>query len=76
MLEALSNIIWFVQVRALVMYIKFVLLYLLFVLPDYAWHFMLAMVILSGIISHAPSSLRYYSFIHHKMVKSLNDIRG
>ncbi len=75
-LEALSNLVWFVQVRALVMYVKFLLLYLLFVFPDFAWHLLVLMVILSGIISHAPSSLRYYSFIHHKKVKSLHDIRG
>jgi len=75
-LEALSNLIWFVQVRALVMYAKFILLYLLFVFPDYAWYLLVAMVVLSGIISHAPSSLRYYSFIHRKMIKSLHDIRG
>ena len=76
MLEALSNLIWFVQVRGLVMYVKFALLFVLFAFPDYAWHAMILMIILSGIISHAPSSVRYYSFVHRKVIKSINDIRG
>jgi len=75
-LESLSNLIWFVQVRALVMYTKFILLGLLFAYPAYAWHCMILMIILSGIISHAPSSVRYYSFVHHRVIKSVNDIRG
>ncbi len=75
-LEALSNLVWFVQVRALVMYIKLVLLVAVFIYPQYAWHFFISMIILSGIISHAPSSVRYYSFLHFKKVKSIHDIKG
>ncbi|MCP4413150.1 MAG: hypothetical protein GY808_11375 [Gammaproteobacteria bacterium] len=75
-LEALSNLIWFVQVRALAIYVKLVLLFALFHYPDYGWHFLLLMIILSGLISHAPSTVRYYSFIHRKEIRSVNDIRG
>jgi len=76
LLEALSNLVWFVQVRALFMYLKFALLAALFAYPEYQWYCMIVMVILSGIISHAPSSLRYYSIVHRKKITSLNDIRG
>ena len=75
-LESLSNLVWFVQVRGLVMYIKFTLLVLLFIYPQYAWHCIIAMIILSGIISHAPSSVRYFSFIHFRKITSLNDTKG
>lgn len=75
-LEALSNLIWFIQVRAMVMYIKFGLLYLLFAMPEYAWHVLATMIIISGIIAHAPSSVRYYSLWHRKKVTSVNDIKG
>ncbi len=75
-LESLSNIVWFVQIRALVMYLKFVLLYVMFLFPNYAWHCMIIIIILSGIISHAPSSVRYYSFLHRKKVQSFDDIKG
>lgn len=76
LLEALSNLLWFIQVRALVMYVKFALFYSLFLYPDYAWHCLILMIILSGVISHAPSSVRYYSFIHGKKIQSLSDIKG
>ncbi len=75
-LESLSNFVWFFQVRGLVMYIKFTLLSGVFFFPYYAWHCFIAMIILSGMISHAPSSIRYFSFIHFKKVKSLNDTKG
>ena len=75
-LEALSNLVWFIQVRALVMYIKFALLYFLFASPEYAWFIMAAMIVLSGIIAHAPSSVRYYSWWHRKKITSVYDIKG
>lgn len=75
-LEALSNIIWFVQIRGLVMYLKLGLLAILYFYPDYAWYCLVLMIVLAGMISHAPSSVRYYSFIHRKKVTSLNDVKG
>ncbi len=75
-LEALTNLIWLIQVRALVMYIKFSLLAALFFYPHYAWHILVVIILLSGIISHAPSSVRYFSFIHWRKITAINDIKG
>lgn len=75
-LEALSNLFWFVQIRAVVMYIKFALLYGLFVYPQHAWGILVTMILLSGFISHAPSSVRYFSLLHMKKINSDNDIKG
>jgi uncharacterized membrane protein len=75
-LEALSNFVWFVQIRALVMYIKLTLLACVFFFDEYAWHCLVAIIIISGMISHAPSSVRYYSFVHGKKITSLNDTKG
>jgi len=75
-LEALSNLIWFVQVRALAIYIKIALLIALFFYPDYSWHILIVIIIISGLISHAPSAVRYYSFVHRKEIRSMNDIKG
>lgn len=75
-LEAFSNLLWFIQLRSLVLYLKFMLLYAVFTYPNYAWHCMITMIFLSGIVSHAPSSFRYYSFIHGKKIASVDDIRG
>ncbi len=75
-LESLSNLIWFVQVRGLIIYIKLGLLYGLYVLPEFAVAWMIAIIVLSGIISHAPSSFRYFSLLHGKKVTSLQDTKG
>ena len=75
-LEALSNFAWFVQIRALAIYTKLILLVGMFLFTEYTWHCLIAMIIISGIISHAPSSVRYYSFIHGKKITSLNDTKG
>lgn len=75
-LEALSNFVWFVQVRALVMYIKLSLQACVLFFNEYAWHCLIAIIRLSGMISHAPSYLRYYSFVHGRKITSLNDTKG
>ncbi len=75
-LEAFSNILWFVQVRGLVIYIKLALLSGTFYYPQWAWHLLVVMILLSGVISHAPSSVRYFSFLHFKKIKSIDDIKG
>ena len=75
-LEALSNFVWFVQIRALAMYIKLTLLTCVFFFDEYAWHCLVAIIIISGMISHAPSSVRYYSFVHGRKITSLNDTKG
>jgi len=75
-LESLSNLVWFVQIRGLVMYIKFALLFAVFAFPEHALTCIILMIILAGIISHAPGSVRYYSIYHRKRIDSLNDISG
>lgn len=76
LLEALSNYLWFVQVRAAIMLIKFLLLYLIFALPDFALELCISIIVLSGFISHAPSAIRYYSFVHRKKILSKRDTKG
>ena len=76
LLESLSNFIWFVQVRALVSYFKLILLTIFYFYPETGIYCLSAMIIMSGVISHASSSIRYYSFIHGKKVQSVRDIKG
>lgn len=75
-LEAMSNFIWFVQVRGFVIYLKMGLLFALYALPEYALIWLILIITISGVISHAPSSIRYYSFIHGRKVTSLKDTKG
>jgi hypothetical protein len=76
LLDSLSNLVWFIQARALAIYLKAGMLYGLFALPEYAIGWLIAIIVISGVISHAPSSLRYYSFVHGRKLTSLHDIKG
>lgn len=75
-LEALSNFIWFVQLRGVATYLKFFLLGGVFFDEVNALYYMVAIILLSGVFSHAPSSVRYFSLLHFKKVTSLNDTKG
>ena len=76
LIDSLSNLIWFVQVRGLVIMTKLGLLAMIAFAPEWDLAIILAVMILSGVISHAPSQWRYYSLRHGKVVKSRRDIKG
>ena len=76
LLDSLSNLVWFVQIRALAIYVKLILLICLFIFPDYALHCLILMIIISGVVSHASSNIRYYSIYHGRKITSLNDTKG
>ena len=37
---------------------------------------LLVVIVLSAVISHAPSKLRYYSLYHRKVIRSILDTKG
>jgi hypothetical protein len=37
---------------------------------------LIVIIIVSGVISHAPGKLRYYSVYHRKVITSDNDTKG
>jgi hypothetical protein len=75
-IDALSNLVWFVQVRGIVILGKIVILSTLPLIPDWNQPIIVLVMLLSGVIAHAPSGWRYYSLIHGKVVKSLHDSKG
>ena len=75
-LEALSNFIWFVQLRGVATYIKIFLLGGVFFDESNALYYMVMIILLSGMCSHAPSNIGYFSLLHFKKVTSLNDSKG
>ncbi len=76
LMDIVSNPVWLVQVRGLVIYVKLILLAFLGIYP--AWdNFLLAVIIIiSAAISHAPGKLRYYSVYHRKVITSNSDSKG
>ena len=75
-IDIVSNPVWLVQVRGLVIYLKLVMLAVMGAFPQWAGMLLLMVIILSSVISHAPGNLRYYSIYHKKVILSSNDSKG
>ncbi|RMF19634.1 MAG: hypothetical protein D6758_01585 [Gammaproteobacteria bacterium] len=76
LLDGLSNLLWWVQIRGLVIGIKLLLVGALAIWPSQAWWLLSAIIVLSAIISHAPGDVRYYSLRHRRVIRSTQDAKG
>ncbi|GMR15431.1 MAG: hypothetical protein BMS9Abin30_1059 [Gammaproteobacteria bacterium] len=76
LIDIISNPVWFVQVRGLVIAVKLILLVFLGTYPGWDNLVLAVIVILSAVISHAPGKLRYYSLYHRRVITSDNDAKG
>jgi len=76
LVDIVSNPVWVVQVRGIVIFVK--LLLLVFLGSDLSldrW-LIIVVIVMSAVISHAPGSLRYYSLYHRKTIISNLDTKG
>jgi hypothetical protein len=76
LMEAWSGPIWFVQLRGIALYLKLLLLLPVHFYPNAAIPCLVAVIAISGFMSHAPSWIRYFSVLHWKVVLSQDDILG
>lgn len=76
LMDILSNPVWFIQVRGIVMVLKLVLLALMGIYPGWDSFLLVIIIILSAVISHAPGKLRYYSLYHRRVITSGSDSKG
>lgn len=76
LIDIISNPVWIVQVRGLVIFLKLILLMLLGRDPSLDLVLLAVIIIISAIISHAPGKLRYYSVYHGKVISSSTDSKG
>ena len=76
LIDIILNPVWLVQLRGLVIFFKLFLLTLLGAQPDLDSQLLLVIIIVSGVISHAPGKLRYYSVYHRKVISSTSDTKG
>jgi uncharacterized membrane protein len=76
LIDIVSNPVWVVQVRGIVIFAKLLLLVLLGTDPVLDRWLLIAVIVMSAIISHAPGSLRYYSIYHGKTITSEYDSKG
>lgn len=70
LLELWTNAIMLIQIRGLVVMVKLALLCALLYAPDQAYWLVL-IIVLSSVVSHAPGKVRYFSVLHGRRVESL-----
>ena len=76
LIDIISNPIWMVQVRGLVIFLKLGLLLLLGYNTHWDGYLLVFIIIISAVISHAPGKLRYWSVYHRKSITSPSDSKG
>ena len=76
LMEASSGWVWFVQLRGVSLYLKLLILLLIHIYPNATIPGLVAVIALSGFISHAPSWIRYFSLQHWQVVHSKEDLSG
>ena len=76
LVDIVSNRVWLVQIRGVTIFLKLFLLALLGVNPAWDSYLLATIIIISGVISHAPGNLRYYSVYHRRAIRSDLDTKG
>lgn len=76
LIDIISNPVWVVQVRGLVIFLKLILLAFMGNGAGLDSLLLTLIIIISAVISHAPGKLRYYSVYHRKVISSDNDSKG
>ena len=65
-----NNGTWLVQLRGQAILLKLLLLGLMPLMPVQRIPLFVAILVISGVISHAPASVRYYSLLHGRRIDS------
>ena len=76
LMDMVSNPVWILQVRGLVILLKLFLLTMMFNYPAWDKILLITVIIISAVISHAPGKLRYYSLYHRRVITSDKDAKG
>ena len=74
-LEVWLNGIWLVQLRGLAVFAKLLLLAAIPLFPESAVPLFMLVIVISGVVSHAPASMRHYSVLHGRRVDSPADLK-
>jgi hypothetical protein len=76
LVDIVSNPLWLVQIRGVAIIGKLVLLTFLGHAPDWDRVLLIAVIVISAVVAHAPGSVRYYSLFHLRVVNSSEDSKG
>ena len=66
-----SNGIWLIQLRGQLIFLKVGLLAAIALWPEATLPLFVSVILISGLISHAPADLRYYSLYHRRRIETL-----
>ncbi|MBE9504829.1 MAG: hypothetical protein IME96_11705 [Proteobacteria bacterium] len=69
--EIWSNGVWLIQVRGIAVFLKLILLSFLLFSSGFEVIIIFSVIIISGVISHAPGELRYFSVFHGRRIEAL-----
>lgn len=72
-IEIWSNGVWLIQVRGVAVLAKLALLGCVPLAPELRGPILIAIIFISGIVAHAPASVRYYSVLHGRRIESLHE---
>ncbi len=70
-IEAWSSAVYLIQLRGLAMVAKVLLLLASTLVPGSQAATIVAAIVISGIVSHAPATVRYYSLFHGRTIDAL-----
>ena len=68
LLEVWSNGVWLIQIRGMTVFVKLIILFFLLFSSGFETIKVFAVIIISGIISHAPGDIRYFSIFHWRRI--------
>jgi hypothetical protein len=71
LLSIWSNGIWLLQLRGHAILLKLVVLLLMLLWPAYQTVGLVLVIIISGLIAHAPGNVRYYSIFYRRRLDTL-----
>ncbi len=63
--------VWLVQLRGQAILLKMLLLGIIPLWPELRQPLFIGIILISGLISHAPANVRYYSLYHRRRIESL-----
>ena len=66
-----SNGIWLLQLRGHAILLKVILLLLMMFWPAYQTVGLVLVIVISGLIAHAPGNVRYYSIFYRRRLDTL-----
>ncbi len=74
LLDIWSNGVWLFQLPGKAIIIKLILFTALLITEQHNSLLFFSIIIISGLIAHAPSDIRYYSIFHRRRIESLYNI--